>query len=107
HKRKSKLNYDEEQDGGRAVVVEEGLTAWIFSRAKELNFFEDQKKISLGVLKTIGEFVSGYEVEKCPLKLWEKAILDGYTVFRQIKANQGGWIIGNRELRTIEYKPLE
>ena len=29
---------DEAQDGGRAIVVEEGLTAWIFSRAKELNF---------------------------------------------------------------------
>ena len=53
------------------------------------------------------EFVSGYEVEKCPLKLWEKAILEGYAVFRQLKSNQGGWIVGNRELRTITYMPLE
>lgn len=107
HKRKSNPKYDEEQDSGRAIVVEEGLSAWIFSRAKELNFFENQEKVSLGVLKTIGEFVSGYEVEKCPLKLWEKAILDGYAVFRLLKANQGGWIIGNREQRTIKYMPLE
>ncbi|WP_042885541.1 nucleoside triphosphate pyrophosphohydrolase family protein [Achromobacter sp. DH1f] len=107
HKRKSSPLYDEEQDSGRAIVVEEGLTAWIFSRAKELNFFEDQKKVSLGILKTISEFVSGYEVEKCPLKLWEKAILDGYAVFRQLKANQGGWIVGDREARTIAYLPLE
>lgn len=107
HKRKSQSKYDEEQDSGRAIVVEEGLTAWIFSRAKELNFFENQEKISLGILKTIGEFVSGYEVERCPLKLWEKAILDGYSVFRNIKRNQGGWIIGNREERTLQYMPLE
>ncbi|GGC83640.1 nucleoside triphosphate pyrophosphohydrolase family protein [Undibacterium terreum] len=107
HKRKSKPAYDEEQDGGRAIVVEEGLTAWIFSRAKELNFFENQDKISLGMLKTISEFVSGYEVAKCPLKLWEKAILDGYSVFRQIKDAQGGWIVGNRELRTIRYEAFE
>jgi hypothetical protein len=106
HKRKSKPKYDEEQDSGRAIVVEEGLTAWIFARAKELNFFRDQKKVSLGILKTIGEFVSGYEVENCPLSLWEKAILDGYAVFRQLKENQGGWIIGNREQRTIIYEPL-
>jgi hypothetical protein len=106
-KRKSKAAYDEEQDSGRAIVVEEGLTAWIFARAKELNFFEQQERISLGILKTIGEFVSGYEVEKCPLKLWEKAILDGYSVFRQVKAAQGGWIIGDRELRTIRYESLE
>ena len=87
--------------------MEEGLAAWIFSKAKELNFFENQEKVSLGILKTISEFVSGYEVEKCPLKLWEKAILEGYAVFRQLKANQGGWIVGNRELRTITYMPLE
>lgn len=107
HKRKSNPKFDEEQDSGRAIVVEEGVSAWIFSRAKELNFFENQEKVSLGILKTIGEFVSGYEVEKCPLKLWEKAILEGYAVFRQLKANQGGWIIGNREQRTIEYMSLE
>lgn len=107
HKRKSQSRYDEEQDSGRAIVVEEGLTAWIFSRAKELNYFENQEKVSLGILKTIEEFVSGYEVEKCPLKLWEKAILDGYSVFRQIKKNQGGWIIGNRKERTLRYMPLE
>lgn len=107
HKRKSVLKYDEEQDSGRAIVIEEGLTAWIFSRAKELNFFKDQEKVSLGILKTIGEFVNGYEVERCPLKLWEKAILDGYAVFRQIKENQGGWIIGSREQRTIKYMPFE
>lgn len=107
HKRKSNPKFDEEQDSGRAIVVEEGVAAWIFSRAKELNFFENQEKVSLGILKTIGEFVSGYEVEKCPLKLWEKAILEGYAVFRQLKENQGGWIIGSREQRTIKYMSLE
>ncbi|MGD7187612.1 nucleoside triphosphate pyrophosphohydrolase family protein [Ralstonia pseudosolanacearum] len=107
HKRKSNSRCDEEQDSGRAIVVEEGLTAWIFARAKELNFFANQDKVSLGILKTIGEFVTGYEVEKCPLKLWEKAILDGYAVFRQLNANEGGWIVGDRAQRTISYMPLE
>jgi len=106
HKRKSKPVYDEEQDSGRAIVVEEGLTAWIFSRAKELDFFEGQKKVSLDVLKTISEFVRGYEVEQCPLMLWEKTILEGYAVFRQLKAAQGGWIMGNREQRQISFRAL-
>lgn len=106
-KRKSRPEYDEAQDGGRAIVVEEGLTAWIFTRAKELNFFEGHERISLGLLKTIGEFVAGYEVSQCPLKLWERAILDGYEVFRNIRAAEGGWIIGDRARRTIEYAPLE
>ena len=106
-KRKSRKDYDEEQDSGRAIVVEEGLTAWIFSRAKELNFFEEQDRVSFGVLKTISEFVAGYEVSDCPLKLWERAILDGYKVFRQMRDAQGGWIVGDRNARTIRYEPLE
>jgi NTP pyrophosphatase (non-canonical NTP hydrolase) len=39
HKRKDDPVVDEAQDSGRAIVVEEGLTAWIFTRAKELSFF--------------------------------------------------------------------
>lgn len=106
-KRKSIGSFDEEQDSGRAIVVEEGLTAWIFSRAKELNYFEGQTRVSLGILKTIQEFVAGYEVERCPLKLWERAILQGYAVFRQLKASEGGVIIGDREMRSVCFEPLE
>ena len=107
HKRKSSPEYDEEQDSGRAIVVEEGLTAWIFSRAKELKYFDGQERVSLGMLKTINEFVTGFEVSRCPLKLWERAILDGYGVFRKLRAGKGGWIIGDRASRTIRYAPLE
>ena len=107
HKRKSIAKYDEEQDGGRATVVEEGLTAWLFSRAKALNYFEDHKRVSLGILKTVQEFVAGYEVEQCPLKLWERSILQGYAVFRQVRDAKGGWVIGDRATRSVRYEPLE
>ena len=105
-KRKSDPKVDDAQDGGRAIVVEEGLTTWIFSRAKELNYFEGQKNVSFDLLKTVQQFVAGYEVEACPLSLWEIAILKGYDVFRQVKSNRGGIIIGDRSKRTIEYAPL-
>lgn len=107
HKRKSDPLVDENQDSGRAIVVEEGLSAWLFSRAKELNFFEGQTRVSLDLTKTIGEFVQGYEVQACPLKLWEKAILEGYRVFRELKANDGGWVVGSRTTRSIVYQPLD
>ena len=103
-KRKSESRVDENQDGGRAIVVEEGLTAFIFSRAKELNFFEGQSSVSFDLLKTIANFVRGYEVERCPLKLWEEAILQGYAVFRSLRGNGGGVVVGNREMRTISYE---
>ena len=105
-KRKSDPTYDEAQDGGRAIVVEEGLTAWIFSCAKDLNFFESQTSLSFDLLKTVHQFVRGYEVEACPLKLWEHAILEGYKIFRQVRNNNGGIVVGDRDARTITYKPI-
>ncbi len=106
-KRKSDPKVDEAQDGGRAIVVEEGLTAWIFSCAKHLDFFNGQNRVSFDMLKTIQQFVQGYEVEDCPLKLWERAILEGYKIFRQVRDNKGGIVIGDRKARTIEYKPID
>ena len=107
HKRKSNSKVDEAQDGGRAVVVEEGLSAWIFARSKELNYFDGQKRLSFDLLKTVQQFVAGYEVEECPLRLWEIAILQGYEVFRQVRRNLGGIIVCDRKTRTVEYKALE
>jgi hypothetical protein len=106
HKRKSNPKVDEAQDGGRAVVVEEGLSAWIFARSKELNYFNGQKRLSFDLLKTVKQFISGYEVEACPLSLWEIAILRGYEVFRQVKSNLGGTIVCDRTARTVQYRPL-
>jgi len=105
-KRKSSSRHDEAEDGGRASVVEEGLTAWIFSRAKDLKYFEGQERISYGILKTIQEFTAGYEVSRCPLKLWERAILQGYEVFRSVRAAEGGWVVGDRNERSIRFEPL-
>lgn len=105
-KRKSRARDDEVEDGGRAIVVEEGLTAWIFSRAKALDYFNGHDRISLDILKTIQEFTGGYEVSCCPLKLWERALLQGYAVFRQLRDSGGGWIAGDRESRSIRFEPL-
>lgn len=108
HKRKSNPKDDEEQDSGRAIVVEEGLTAWIFSQAKALDFFEDPKiGVSFDMLKTIQQFVTGYEVEKCPLYLWEQAILEGYKVFRQVRKYNGGTIICDKVSRKVKFRPPE
>ena len=104
HKRKSNPKLDEAQDGGRAIVVEEGLTAWIFSRAKQFGFFAGHSGISFDLLKTVQQFVSGYEVEACPLKLWEDAILQGYEVFRKVQDHNGGTVIGDRKARRVSYR---
>ncbi len=106
-KRKSDPVLDETQDGGRAIVVEEGLTAWIFSCAKEIDLFDGHTSVSFDLLKTVRQFVQVYEVERCPLKLWEDAILSGFEVFRLVRRNNGGVVVGDRSARTIRYRALD
>lgn len=105
-KRKSDLKIDEEQDGGRAIVVEEGVAAWVFTIAKENNLFKGQTELSFDMLKNIAQFVKGYEVERCPLILWEETIIKGFEVFRAIMANNGGKVVGSRKERTIQFKKI-
>ncbi|MGP4907167.1 hypothetical protein ACTXGW_13545 [Psychrobacter faecalis] len=108
HKRKSNPSIDETQDSGRPIVIEEGLSAWLFSISKQRGIdFTKESSISYDLLKTIQIFVRGYEVEKCPLQLWVKAIIQGYTVFNQVVANKGGIIIGNRRERTLGFRKLD
>ena len=106
-KRKSVPEIDDAEDGGRARVVEEGIVAWIFGRARELGFFEGQRLVAFDLLKTIAQFVQGFEVERCPLRLWERAILRGYDVFREVRVNEGGVVIGDRGERTLRYRRVE
>jgi hypothetical protein len=103
-KRKSNHQVDEAQDGGRAIVIEEGLTAWVFSQAKRVGFFKDRDSIAFDLLKTVQKFVAGYEVDQCPLKLWEHAILQGYRAFLSLRENNGGILVGNRTDRTLIFK---
>ena len=102
--RKSQQKIHNAQDVFRARVIDEGLSAYIFSYAKGLNFFEGHTEVSFNLLKTIRNFVKGYEVEECPLYLWESAILQGYEAWRKIRKNDGGTVIGNRDSRTLKYK---
>ena len=105
-KRKSKPKADETQDGARATLVEEGISNWIFSHACQLNYFESITTLDYPLLKTIQAQVKGYEVESCPLWLWEKAILEGYTVFRCLRAQRKGIVIADLNERSVRFKPV-
>ena len=107
HKRKSVPIIDEAQDGGRAIVIEEGLTAWIFSQAKQVGYFVGRHGVSFDLLKAVQKFVAGYEVDQVPLKQWESAILQGYSAFIQLKKNNGGILTGDRQSRTLVYRSLK
>lgn len=108
-KRKSAPKIDEAQDGARAILIEEGITTWIFGQAVNLNLFADMKPgdLPFDLLKHVRQFVAGYEAEQCPLWLWEQAILQGYVAFRFLREHRRGRLhidMNNRRL-SIEALP--
>jgi NTP pyrophosphatase (non-canonical NTP hydrolase) len=86
-KRKSDPLIDEAEDGARAILIEEGIASWIFGQGKQLAFFDGIKPggLSFDILKTVRQFVTGYEPQNCPLWLWEEAILQGFQAFRFLR----------------------
>jgi NTP pyrophosphatase (non-canonical NTP hydrolase) len=107
-KRKSRKDIDENQDGARAMIIEEGIATWIFNHAKKRGDFFDGiqvGKLEYGLLKQVQSMVSGYEVDRCPLWQWEKAILDGFSIFREIRKpeNRGGLVTVDMLQHTITF----
>jgi hypothetical protein len=105
-KRKSQKAVDENEDGARANLIEEGLTTWIFETAKRHNFFANTQTLGLDLLKNVKQFVRGYEADKLPMWLWESAILQGYAVFRILQDKRSGAVVTNMKQRKICFEPM-
>ena len=104
-KRKSKPKVDENEDGARAMIIEEGIATWIFNDAKRRKFYEDVAvgKLDYALLKQIKSMVEGYEVERCHLWQWELAILNGFEVFRLLRQHRGGIVSINMNQHTLTF----
>ncbi|MBD2538650.1 nucleoside triphosphate pyrophosphohydrolase family protein [Coleofasciculus sp. FACHB-SPT36] len=103
-KRKSNLKVDEVEDGGRAKAIEEGISALVFSYAKNHAFLEGVSAIDYHLLRTIKEMTSHLEVAQCSLRDWAKAILMGYEIWRQVDKNRGGIVVVDLDARSITYQ---
>lgn len=102
-KRKSKPALDEQQDGARAIIIEEAITQQIFNHARDHELFENIERLDYGLLKWIKRMVRGLEVERASASEWQRAILEGYQAFRLLKANRGGILTIDCESRRLNY----
>ena len=107
-KRKSETNVDEGQDGARATLIEEGVATYVFGEAKQLDFFEGRRPgdLSFTLLKSVRQFVRGYESEQCPLWLWEEAILKGNEAFRFLREHRRGQLTLDLRARALTISEL-
>ena len=100
-KRKSKDEVDQIEDGGRARVIDEAIVAFVFDYARKNAFFEGVNAVDYSLLKTIRSLTSGLEVRVRTSLEWEKAILDGYRVWREVRSRRGGTLEMDLEKHSI------
>ena len=101
-KRKSIPQVDEVEDGGRAIVIEEGIASMVFSYAERRNFLEGAEGLSYELLRTIRDMTSHLEVNACTEGEWEQAIMTGFDLWRPIRNTGEGRLRANLDLGTIE-----
>ena len=100
-KRRSSPRVHETQDGRRAIVIEEGLTALVFSYAERHSFLEGINTLDYELLRTIKTMTAHLEVSVRTEHQWEQAILQGYAVWRTIRDRRGGRIVADLNTRTL------
>jgi hypothetical protein len=89
-KRRSNPKLDEVEDGGRAVVIEEGIAALVFAYARNHAWLEGVTKLDYDLLRTIHNMTAHLEVRNRSTAEWEAAILRAYELWRPIVRNGGG-----------------
>ena len=106
-KRKSDSKIDENEDGARAIIIEEGIATWIFNHSKRHKHYVEveEGRLDYALLKQVRGMVGGFQVADLPLWQWERSILEGFKVFRQLLENKGGTVVANLNLHTLSYKP--
>lgn len=100
-RKRSEVRADEIEDGGRAIVIEEAIVAYVWGYATETAFLEGVTAVDYRVLKTIDQLTAGLEVSARQLYEWEGAILAGYQLFRGIRDRGRGTVSADLEARSI------
>jgi hypothetical protein len=105
-KRRSKPGMDMNEDGGRAGVVEEAVAAAIFTYAEANNFLQGTQRVDWELLRFIKSITKKHEVKVRTEAEWEKAIVAGIRVWNEVKAHDGGTIVGDLYERTLRFEPV-
>ncbi len=105
-KRKDDLVVDDVEDGGRAIAIEEGITAAVFDYASQRRWLAGLGVVDTGLLAGLRSLTRGLEVRVVTLLEWEQAILRGFECWRQLRQHDGGLVSVDLDMRQISCRPL-
>lgn len=100
-KRKSNPDIDMVEDGGRAIAIEEGISAMVFNYAEQRNFLEGAQAVDYTLLQTIKTMTSHLEVSARTEAEWEHTIMTWLRIWRQVRTAGRGRIHAHLEKATL------
>lgn len=100
-KRRSNPDTDEAEDGGRAIAIEEGISALVFAYASRHNYLDGKNHVDNDVLDTIQGMVAHLEVGAHRAADWEKAIITGFAAWRKLRRHGGGTVRLDLDAQTL------
>jgi len=103
-KRRSNPQVDEIEDGGRAIVIEEGISAFVYDYARKHDFLRNIESLDYELLRTIRSLTTELEVRSRTLEEWEQAIFAGYFAWNQMRRHNGGVVSIDLEKRRITFR---
>jgi NTP pyrophosphatase (non-canonical NTP hydrolase) len=104
-KRKSVADIDEAQDGGRGIVIEEGVAAFAFAYGEIHNRLEGITRLDHTFLDSIVMMTSMLEVGVRSHADWESAIIQGYNMFRELLTHEGGTVEFDADRQQLWFTP--
>lgn len=102
-KRRSDRSVDENEDGGRAIVIEEGVVAVAFAYAAQHEYLDNVSRLDQRLLETITMLASVTEAQVRSSGDWEHAILSGFRCFRELLAHNGGSVRFDADASTLDF----
>jgi NTP pyrophosphatase (non-canonical NTP hydrolase) len=103
-KRKSSPQVDEAEDGGRAIVSEEGIALMAFAYATSHNYLDGVTRLDFPFLDVIRDITAPYEVGVRTAADWEQAILTGFAAWRALRDHNGGTVILDAASRSLIFQ---
>ncbi|GIE90739.1 hypothetical protein Are01nite_72190 [Actinoplanes regularis] len=100
-KRRSNPQTDLAEDGGRAIAIEEGISALVFAYASRHEYLDGKNHVDNDVLDTIQGMVAHLEVSAHRTADWEQAILTGFTAWRTLRRLGGGTVRLDLDAQTL------
>lgn len=101
-KRKSNSGVDEVEDGARARVIDEGIVAFVFDYARRHDWLAGLASVDYDLLRSLRNVTSGLEVGVRSAAEWERAIITGYGVWREVRSSGRGRIAIDLEARSMQ-----